>query len=471
MKFTWKIFLSTLFIVLVSLSVGGTLMISLSFRSALDNEISRMRNDNRMMGLEIAALIKNNKESLYQDQGSAISEVLEVLGESWSSEGKEYQIQAEQEHILGGNVKEPIRFNQSLSENHYTYMITKIQQRHLIQAATVIKISGERIIIISRNDISQLFQNRREQIDTFCQVMFAIGGFSALVNALLAVWLTRSVFLLTKASKSLSEGDMKARVKTLSKDEIGMLSGYFNQMADSLEEKIIQLEDAARRQEDFVGSFTHELKTPLTSIIGYADLLRSRKLDETTRFEAANYIFHEGKRLEKLSIHLLEFLVEGKNQLDFQLISLSQLIEEVIESIRPELEKKKIVLINTIALGEIKASKELIKIVILNLLDNARKAVEEGGTIKISSGITPGGILLSVKDNGRGIPKQDLNRITEAFYMVDKSRSREEGGAGLGLAICARIMQLHEAQIRFESKIEEGTSVYLLFKKNDNENE
>lgn len=463
MKLSWKIFISTLLIVLFSLSAGGALIITLSFQNNLDNELVRMRKENRMMGMETASLMQSKASSPDDDENALLKEVLQVLGDSWSSSGKEFQILSTDNQVVGGNIPEALTFERSLSDKKYTYVIKKVKGKYYAQGATVVNTFHGHIKIISNLDITHVFQNRRDQIDTFCKVMFGIGGFSAILNAALAVWLTRPIFLLTRASKSLSRGDMKARVKTHSEDEIGLLSVHFNEMADALEEKINELEDAARRQEDFVGSFTHELKTPLTSIIGYADLLRSRDMDENTRFEASNYIYHEGKRLESLSLRLLEFLVEGNQEPEFRTLPLTILMEEVLNSIHPELLKKNIKLINNVSEHKILANQDLIKIVIFNILDNARKAVSGEGTIELSSGIIQGKVYVMVKDNGRGIPQKDLGKITEAFYMVDKSRSRNEGGAGLGLSICARIMQLHKGEILFESEVDKGTTVTLLF--------
>lgn len=464
MKFTWKIFVSTLFIVLFSLSVGGTMIISVSFNNSLENEIMGLRKENRMMGMGIVSLMNYYNQSPYQEERIAIKDVLEALGDSWSSDGKEYQILSNDNEILGGNISgEAIQFKHDLSEDKYTYTILKEGDQYFIQAANQLNLREGFITIVSRYNISQIFLTRKEQTDTFSKVMFAIGGFSAVLNAGLAVWLTRSVYHLAKVSQALSEGDMKIRVKIVSKDEIGLLSRHFNEMANSLEEKINQLEDAARRQEDFVGSFTHEIKTPLTSMIGYADLLRSHNLDESTRFEAANYIFHEGKRLESLSLKLLEYLVEGKKELLIKKISLFQLVDNTLTSIRPSLEEKNIEIKNEVLEHTILGDQELIKIVILNVIDNARKAVEHGGIIRITSKKSNNYVVLSVIDNGRGIPKKDLGRITDAFYMVDKSRARDEGGAGIGLAICARIMNLHHGEIQFESEIDKGTKVHLIF--------
>ena len=114
--------------------------------------------------------------------------------------------------------------------------------------------------------------------------------------------------------------------------------------------------------------------------------------------------------------------------------------------------------------------KDLILSVFYNLCDNAVKAVEEGGCVSIHGiGLAEGSYEIKVSDNGRGIPEEEIHRITEAFYMVDKSRSRKEGGAGIGMALCQKIISLHSAEMHIYSKLGEGTVVQLLFKKQQEE--
>ena len=102
---------------------------------------------------------------------------------------------------------------------------------------------------------------------------------------------------------------------------------------------------------------------------------------------------------------------------------------------------------------------DLVKSLVLNLTDNARKALEGGGAILIESIMLPGGCMIRVTDNGRGIPQEDLSKIKEAFYRVDKSRDRAQGGAGLGLPLCQEIVELHNGKLYFESVLGKGTRV------------
>lgn len=256
-------------------------------------------------------------------------------------------------------------------------------------------------------------------------------------------------------------GNLSARARMESRDEIGDLAADFNHMADNLEQQFQELEDAARRQEDFIGSFAHELKTPLTSMIGYADMLRSTQVTQEEQFEAANYIFKEGKRLESLSFKLLDLMVVKNQELELKPVKIRWLAEDIKGMLKPSLKKAGIVLKVIVEDAQLMLEPDLMKTVILNLLDNGRKAIDGEGTLYLLGRKEEGGYAIYVRDTGKGMPEEELSRITEAFYMVDKSRSRQQGGAGLGLAICLEIVKRHGGTMTFKSIQGKGTMVRI----------
>jgi signal transduction histidine kinase len=232
-------------------------------------------------------------------------------------------------------------------------------------------------------------------------------------------------------------------------------------MTDQLAANIEELKDGMRRQEEFMGSFAHELKTPMTAIIGYADLLRGRQLTPEEKQEASNYIFSEGKRLESLSLKLLNLLVLKKR--DFELVRCrpKHILQEVIRGILPVLKKDGIALEYAAEDGVCLLEPDLVKSLLFNVIDNARKAIDGGGVIGVRIAMKADGCLVQVADSGRGMAEEELKKITEAFYRVDKSRSRAQGGVGLGLAICNEIVQLHNGDMQFTSILERGTCVTI----------
>jgi signal transduction histidine kinase len=270
---------------------------------------------------------------------------------------------------------------------------------------------------------------------------------------------------LSRATKQIADGNLSVRAKVESRDEIGELAADFNHMADNLELQFHELEDAAKRQEDFIGSFAHELKTPLTSMIGYADMLRSTEVTQEEQFQAANYIFKEGKRLEALSFKLLELMVVKHQELERKPVNMKWLAEDIKGMLQPPLQKAGITLKVKMEDAQILAEPDLLKTVLMNLLDNGRKAIQGQGTLYLLGREEEEGFAIYVRDTGRGIPEDELSRITEAFYMVDKSRAIQQGGAGLGLSICAEIVRRHEGTMEFKSVEGKGTIVRILFPK------
>ena len=231
-----------------------------------------------------------------------------------------------------------------------------------------------------------------------------------------------------------------------------------------LERSIENLENVASRREEFIGSFAHELKTPLTAIIGYADMLRSKDMNPKSRFTAAGYIFSEGKRLEALSLKLMDIIVAGKQEFEPKKFEVGYFIRSIAAVTVPSLSNDGLTLDLRWDPGTIEVEPDLFKTLMINLVDNARKASKKGDVVELFGKAEDGGYALYVRDHGRGMPAEELSRITEPFYMIDKSRSRAQNGAGLGLALCQRIAELHGTKLEYESELGKGTTVRILLK-------
>lgn len=177
----------------------------------------------------------------------------------------------------------------------------------------------------------------------------------------------------------------------------------------------------------------------------------------------ADYIFRQGKRLQSLSYKLLEMTMTDRQEFKWKEIRVADLLAEVERAVRIPLAEKQIALSVETEDGYIYGDRDLLASVFINLIDNARKAAPQGSTIHVSGLILTGGYLVSVGDEGGGLPEEELARITEPFYMVDKSRARREGGAGLGLALCQKIIELHHGSWQFENIPGSGLRVTVRF--------
>ena len=292
-------------------------------------------------------------------------------------------------------------------------------------------------------------------------ITLAVGG---IISFGLATALTSPLRKVSRATRKMADGDLNVRLKLKSKDEVGQLSRDFDHMAGALQTNITAMEETMAAQERFMGSFAHELKTPMTSIIGYADLLRTQSLDGRDAQEAANYIFSEGKRLESLSLKLLQLHLAKHETPELERVQMDRFVTNLVRQLRPVYEQSGIRLECQTKPGNWDLDPELMESVLMNLMDNARKAMEQGGIIALLVDFPENTCRIRVVDNGRGMPPEVLNHLTEAFYRVDKSRSRAQGGAGLGLSLCSEIVRYHNGELKFESKPGKGTCVSVILK-------
>ncbi len=353
---------------------------------------------------------------------------------------------------------------------NYAAAIRKTGEEYYIITVCKSNVNEEGIYLGMCRNITAIYQERQTLITRYCislGILLLMGGTCIFI---LSRYITKPIRNLNTVVNQITGGNYEKRCEVKSNDEIGTLAENFNQMTDAIVDHMHQKELEARQKESFTTAFAHELKTPLTSIIGYADMLSTVDMTDEERSEAYYYIYSQGKRLESLSHKLLELAEVDQNPIKTKEISTKELEENLLITMRPVFEKKKINYKITMEKGWLHVDRDLILSVFYNLLDNAVKAVEEGGTVKLSGvRLANDSYEIKVSDNGRGIPEDEISRITEAFYMVDKSRSRKEGGAGIGMALCQKIVTLHNAEMHIHSKIGEGCVVQLLFSKHQEE--
>ncbi|MDE6641218.1 MAG: HAMP domain-containing histidine kinase, partial [Acetatifactor sp.] len=317
---------------------------------------------------------------------------------------------------------------------------------------------GQFLYFVTQWDISKtlLQQETLRQYFLRCYLIGMAAGMALLI--LLSAFLTGPLNKMSKAARRMAEGNYGDRLSLRGRDEIGELAGSFNRMADAVEEKIDELAKAARAKEDFVANFAHELKTPLTSIIGYADTIYQKELSREETRRASWHIWNEGMRLEALSLKLMDMIVLGRQ--DFLLTELpgDELLQDLKEGLQPLFQERQVDFQLQAEHTYVLADYDLLKTLLINLTDNSLKAgatrIELQGQIKKEKKY-----LISVRDNGCGMEPEELSRITEAFYMVDKARSRKQHGAGLGLALADKIAVIHGDRLHFESNKGEGTVV------------
>ena len=218
-------------------------------------------------------------------------------------------------------------------------------------------------------------------------------------------------------------------------------------------------------RKEFVADVSHELKTPITSIMGYADTLLEGDYDDETRTKFLSVISTEARRMAKLVTDLLTLSRYDNKKITSEITSfdLGDLTKKCLEKFKFEIEKKEqsVECFVTASVPPVYADKYGIERVVLNILSNAIKYTPEHGTIKVYVGFVYNDAYIKVIDNGIGIPEEDLDRIFERFYRVDKARSRELGGTGLGLSIAKEILDQNKGSIDIKSEVGKGTEVVI----------
>ena len=226
-----------------------------------------------------------------------------------------------------------------------------------------------------------------------------------------------------------------------------------------------------RRQEqlrrEFTSNVSHELKTPLTSISGFAEIMKSGVTDAETVSDFSSSIYDEAQRLISLVSDIIKLseLDEGSIEFEREDVDLQTLSKEILERLSSTAAKKSISLSLHSEKAEVFGTRKILDEMIYNLCDNAIKYNNPGGSVRVEILSDGGDIHLRVTDDGLGIPNSDKERIFERFYRVDKSHSREIGGTGLGLSIVKHGAIYHDAKIELESELGHGTSISLIFKK------
>ena len=315
-------------------------------------------------------------------------------------------------------------------------------------------------LIRNMTSVYDSISNLRRQFALICVL-------AVFFSAALILWTTsrmlRPLKTLEKEAAAMANGEYRGRIalseRSLKrKDEIATVSDSFNRMADAVEQHIDAVTAVAEERKMLIGALTHEMKTPMTAIIGYADLLERAKLSTAQSEEAITFIHREAMRLERLTQKMMQLvtLTDGEG-IELKEVSAKQLFS-MAEKTLGTIATRHGAALRYMENGErFAADPDLIVGVLVNLVDNACSAGAKHVTV------AAGENRLSVADDGCGIPKEILDKVTQPFFRADKARSRRGGHAGLGLALVQRVAERHRARLLIESEAGQGTTVSLVF--------
>lgn len=295
------------------------------------------------------------------------------------------------------------------------------------------------------------------QIGTIMLAALIVSAFILLVVALLGVYFVKSICVplgrIGSTAKKLAKGDFSERIPVTSNDEIGQLSRAFNEMAD-------ELENSEQIKNDFISSVSHELRTPLTAIKGWSETLESGYDPQTFR-KGMKVITGETNRLEQMVEELLDFsrIQSGHFTLQLTTIDVIAELEDALLIYNDKAKKENIILSYNEPefMCAVVGDKNRLRQVFINIIDNALKYTEPGGSIEVIAEKNDSAVIISVSDTGAGIAPEDLSKVKQKFYKANKTKH----GSGIGLAVADEIITMHGGLLDIESELGKGTKVTI----------
>lgn len=462
----WQaIYLATLALFLVCLFGGvlgvATISCRLSFDARCDEFLARQRAFVQRLSQDVPAVAENRPaalDSLYvyhamQANSDGMRVSIRLNGQTCYSD-----LPVDDDLLPELTLLEP---------GQRSWQVREVMGRHLIFATTSMSGSMEGYVITACADMEEFFRDWQRTALLFTllcaavSVLFAAGLYAVLRR------MNRPLQSLTETARQVAAGDYTARtpVADTRRDELGELGRTLNDMTARVQDQLAQLAAEADGKQALVDDLSHEMRTPLTAIGGYAQTIRLADLRGEELMQAAESIEFESRRLLNLSEQLLRLSVLNHEAPEFHDIPAGTLMGRVLNAVGPKAAARGVRLeavpdpdtVDT----PVSCQPDLMESLLVNLCDNGVKACAAGGRVVLAFAVTGKQSAFVVKDNGRGMDAETLARIGRPFYRADKARSRAEGGAGLGVSICYAIAKAHGAELTYTSQPGQGTTATL----------
>lgn len=327
-------------------------------------------------------------------------------------------------------------------------------EEHLIVG--MIPANNDEYAIYLVKDLTPIY----EESEVLLRNYYFTSGITILIGLLFIMVLvrksTKHLQSLSEVANEIADGNYNKRVMIESKDEVAEVGNHMNSMAIKIEAVVQELKEQIERQKLFIGAISHEYKTPLTGMLLHMELLNSIELDAEARNRSLEHMTNQCHYLEDITRKLTQLIVIEQN-LSVSEVDIAEFISELEEQVKSMLAEKQISLQIECDVKTMTFDKVLMQIALMNLINNACKATEKEG--KISLRIRSK--CIQVEDFGIGIEEQELERIKEPFYVVDKARNKKISGTGIGLALVNEVVSLHAGTLSIQSQVDSGTTVTI----------
>ena len=448
MKFKERVYLITLIVFLIFFNLGIFTLAYYVHTTTVDSEkgiayseekviIESFEKDIKYLGDERIEQITKSYLAFYDDKGIYLS---------FTSEDKEYS-----------NIPEKIVYNKD------GYSTTKrINNKSYFIVSE--KICDEKYSFIFVKDFTHLDKDFKKLCVVFLTMSFVASLILSVILYVILKRLSNPLEKLRIVTSEISKGNLSIRANEEGTDEFSLLAKDFNLMKDHITQKIDELDRSTKTKQRILDDLSHEMKTPLTSIRGYAEFLLNANINDSERVESLEYIISETERLKLISERLLDDAFIRENGIKATNVNLSDIIEELLKTFSLKAEERNVRIVYHKNEIYCHCDPVLISIVFSNLIDNAIKSCKKSGNVIIVINIDEfNNPYFLIQDDGIGMTKEQIEKITEPFYRTDKSRSRSDGGTGLGLFLSDRIIKAHNAKMKFISEVGVGTKVFIYF--------
>lgn len=465
MRFWQKNCIINIIILGLLFNISSFLFLDHIFQMNLKREINRALLEHKNMYISLKAMDQNIWIDLVGNKSYE-----EFLIGRWIGNFEEktinFEILNEDKDLIAGNFDfgnlSKRKELKALKLNRRNYIIREVDKKTYIFVSSNIILKNRQYIFSCAKNIQSLYDENFSQILFLLKMNIVITIILVGMTYISSKYLMRPIKALIESSTEISKGSFENQIEVVTSDELGILTKNFNKMSNSLKINFLKMQEMINERERFIRNFTHEIKTPLTSIIGYSDFLRRIEYDQKNFSKSLEYIYSEGKRLELLRSKMMDLILSENNKAELELGSVKEKIEIAIDSMRLVL-KEKDIQIEIIGFDfEIKMEKNLFVTMITNIIDNSIRASDNHSKIVVK--LIENERKIEIIDYGIGIERSKLAKIKEPFFVGDASRKKKDnGGFGLGLSIVEQIVRIHFAKIEIESEINKGTSIRILF--------
>lgn len=390
-------------------------------------------------------IIFNGYQKYYKEQGISL-EIYEgssrLHGTIWENMGEREELEVE--------------------ENEQNILTRTIQGKSYIFVSGRLQGDYSRYMLVLSYPLDSLETTRENMLSFIIKIDIIFMSALAVLLAVIIKKVFTPLVVLSKATDNIAKGNYSNIIEMRGRNEFGELAQKFNIMSKKIEEKIEDIRLEGERRSKLVENMAHELRTPLTSISGYAEYMMMAEIDEEEKQEVLDYIVAESRRLSNLSNALLSIADFRENRIEMEILKIQELEEFLYKTFCHKIKEKSIKLDFISEAKILRGNRDMVEMLFSNLIENAVRACDVGGHVNVTFE-NRDYLVTKISDNGIGMVEEEVQKIKEPFYRVDKARSREAGGVGLGVTLCQQIVECHGAKMRYESEMGKGTTVEIIW--------